>query len=332
MASEIKPTTIFRHAHGVYPPLAMLAGMQLDVFTALAEGPARAEVVAGRLGLAPDRLARLLYALVVAGLLRENGATFANTEEADEFLVRGRPRYLGGLFETLGVFWRADFLTATSIRTGEPAAPHDFTTLPDEEARAFLRGLEASAAAAGRDLARRFDFSSYRNVIDIGGGAGGLLAALCEQYPRMHGTILELPRIAELVTPMLREAGRTQRIRIVPGDIIAAPPDDLYDAAVLRALIQLLSAEDAARAICHAAAALAPGGAIYIIGAGILDDSRLAPRSAVFRSLTFMNLFRGGASYTEAEHFAWLAAAGCINPERIHLPSGASIIRAIRAG
>jgi hypothetical protein len=28
--SEIKPTTIFRHAFGVYPPIAMLAGMKLD--------------------------------------------------------------------------------------------------------------------------------------------------------------------------------------------------------------------------------------------------------------------------------------------------------------
>jgi hypothetical protein len=38
MPHEIKPTTISRHAFGVYPSIAMLAGMQLDVFTPLKDG------------------------------------------------------------------------------------------------------------------------------------------------------------------------------------------------------------------------------------------------------------------------------------------------------
>jgi hypothetical protein len=32
---EISPTTIMRNAYAVYPSFAMLAGMQLDVFTPL---------------------------------------------------------------------------------------------------------------------------------------------------------------------------------------------------------------------------------------------------------------------------------------------------------
>jgi hypothetical protein len=60
----------------------------------------------------------------------------------------------------------------------------------------------------------------------------------------------------------------------------------------------------------------------------LLDDSRIAPPAAVFINLTFMNLYPAGASYTMAEHAAWLAAAGCGEAERILLPSGGSIIRA----
>jgi hypothetical protein len=36
---KIEPKTIFRHVYGVYPSMAMLAGMQLDVFTPLKDGP-----------------------------------------------------------------------------------------------------------------------------------------------------------------------------------------------------------------------------------------------------------------------------------------------------
>jgi hypothetical protein len=41
MEPGIKPATILRHAYGIYPSLAMLAGMQLDLFTPLKDGGRR---------------------------------------------------------------------------------------------------------------------------------------------------------------------------------------------------------------------------------------------------------------------------------------------------
>jgi hypothetical protein len=95
MPHEIKPTTISRHAFGVYPSIAMLAGMQLDVFTPLTDGPMTVAELASALSLSTQKLSRLLYALVHAGLLQLQGDRFANTPEADVYLVRGRPTYLG---------------------------------------------------------------------------------------------------------------------------------------------------------------------------------------------------------------------------------------------
>jgi hypothetical protein len=69
-----------------------------------------------------------------------------------------------------------------------------------------------------------------------------------------------------------------------------------------------------------------PGGTIYIVGAGILDDSRLSPPPAVFWNMTFINLYHAGAAYTAAEHTAWLSAAGCERVERITPPTGSGII------
>ncbi|HUC16433.1 MAG TPA: methyltransferase [Acetobacteraceae bacterium] len=326
------PETIQRLQGAVAPALAMLAGMKLDLFTAFAAGPATAAEMAARLGVDAERLARLLYALVVAGLLNEVGGRFANTDEADEFLVAGKPGYLGSAHELLSTLWHADLMTADSIRSGEPAALHDFSAATDAQTRRFLEGLHAGAIAAGRDLAARFDFSPVRSVIDIGGGSGGLLAGLCEQRPDLHGTLLELPRVARIAARMISEAGCSDCVTIASGDILAAPPAGRYDAAILRAFLQVLSREDAARAVRHAAAALNPGGRLFIIGSGILDNDRRGPPSAVFMSVTFMNLYRAGASYTEAEHFAWLAEAGCRDPERIPLPTGSSIIWAKRQG
>jgi len=61
-----QPTTIQQLASAVYPSLAMLAGMQLDVFTPLNEGPLAAVQLAAVLGVNAAKLFRLLYALVPA--------------------------------------------------------------------------------------------------------------------------------------------------------------------------------------------------------------------------------------------------------------------------
>ena len=65
----------------------MLAGMQLDVFTPLKDGAMTAEQLADSLGVKAEKLSPLLYALVAAELLTVEGERFANTAEADQFLV-----------------------------------------------------------------------------------------------------------------------------------------------------------------------------------------------------------------------------------------------------
>ena len=322
------PDTINRLQAGVAPALAMLAGMQLEIFTHLADGPRSAKDLADVLGVEPERLSRLLYALLVSGLLETGQTGFANTPEATAFLVKGRAGYLGGIHELLSQIWHADLLTAQSIRTGKPAAPHDFNAASDEDMASMLRGMHDSAAAAGREFSRRFDFSGCRSIIDIGGGSGGLAAALCDAHPGLHGTLFELPRNAVLAAPILRGTRGGERVTIETGDILKAPPREVHDAVVMRALIQVLSPGDAARAIANAAAALRPGGTIYIAGGGILDDDRLGPVAAVFLNVTFMNLYSSGTSYTEAEHAEWLTAAGCGDVERFTLPTGGGIVRA----
>lgn len=85
LGEDLKPTTIMRNVYGLFPSVAMLAGMQLDVFTLLKDGPMDANELANALGVRDDRLGPLLYALVVAGVLSVKDGAFSNTEEAAKF-------------------------------------------------------------------------------------------------------------------------------------------------------------------------------------------------------------------------------------------------------
>src|SRR5262245_52137264 len=74
----------------------------------------------------------------------------------------------------------------------------------------------------------------------------------------MRGTLFELARVARAARPLLADVKEAKRIEIEIGDIVAAPPVSLHDVAILRAVIQVLSSQDAARAIAHVFTCLRP--------------------------------------------------------------------------
>jgi hypothetical protein len=299
--------------------------MELDVFSHLAEGPLESTVLASALAVDEHRLVRLLYALTVCGLVERRDDGFANSAEAATYLDRNSPSYLGDLHRFWREIWSADLHTSESIRSGKPGAELDFDNAPDDDLLRMLRATHPNTLRAGRDLLKRYDFSNCKSIIDIGGGTGGLVATLCAAHSSVRGTLLELPRTTALARQILKETAGGERVTVEDGNILERPASGVHDVVIMRALIQTLAGADAARAIANAAASLSMGGHIYIIGAGILDNDRTSPRAAVFMNLTFLNLYRGGASYTEAEHTNWLAAAGCEFRERTPLHNGSII-------
>lgn len=327
---NLTPDTINRLEAGVPPALALLAGMELDVFSQLAKGPRSPAMLAADLGVDADRLSRLLYALVLTNLLTYENGNFANSPEAAAFLVKGAPRYVGGGHELTREIWEADLKTAESIRRGAPAALHDFAKMDEASLTAFLRGMIPFATATGRALGKQFDFSSVRSIVDVGGGSGAALAGLMEQHATMRGTLFELPSVAKAAAALLGDFPCRDRIDIETGDITAEPLKGKHDAALLRALVQVLAPEDAARAIKHAVAGLRSGGHIYITGSGILNDDRLTPLAGVYLNVTLMNFYPLGRSYTTSEHVDWLKAAGCTDPVQMTLRGGSELIRATK--
>jgi len=325
--APLQPTTIQKLATAVYPSFALLAGMQLDVFTPLKDGPLTATQLADALRVNAEKLSRLLYALVTANFLTVEGDRFANTPEAQQFLVKGQPTYLGGRHENFSEAWEALLHTAESIRTGVPQCKKDFAaTLPEDQLH-FFRGLHPGTLANGRELAARYDFSLSMTLADIGGGSGGMALALTDAYPHLRATVIDLPTVTPITQRFISEAGATDRVQVVAADVVNTPVPGTYDVAVLRSFLQVLSPQDAAQALQHIGAALHPGGRLYIVGR-ILDDSRLAPVDTVGFNVVFLNIFDEGRAYTESEHRTWLTALGFAEIERVSLPEGVSIITA----
>ena len=312
----------------VFPSFALLAGMQLDLFTPLKAGPLRSEQIADAIGVDVAKLKPLLYALVAAELLTVEGDRFANTDEANHFLVRGSSAYMGGVHPLYADLWDAALQTAESIRTGQPQAKHDYTQMSREALETFYQGLHPGALATGRALAENYGLSSYQRLLDVGGGSGGVAIGVVKACPHIRATVADVSNVTPITQRFVTEAGVSDRVKVITANVVEAALHGSFDAVVLRSFIQVLSPNDAQRALKNINATIAPGGVIYILGIGILDNSRISPRAAAITNTIFINIYDEGQAYTEDEYHDWLAAAGFVNFKRDTLQDGSGIITA----
>src|SRR5215813_11715061 len=218
-----RPDTIQALRWGADAAFAMLAGLQLDVFTPLQGGPMTPVQLAEAIGVGPARLRLLLYALVAAGLLTEQDGRFANTPEAQHFLVQGTPTSLGPLHHHLAAQWAFKLHTAASLRTGVPQAHLDFTQASAEALEAFLRRINVSTVAAAQEVGTRYDFAATRTLVDVGGGAGGMAVTLTQAYPQLQATVVDLPTVTPITAKLVAEAGATARVTVQAADVVRAP-------------------------------------------------------------------------------------------------------------
>jgi SAM-dependent methyltransferase len=311
---------------------AMIAGMELDLFTPLDTGPMTAPELATVLNVDAGKLSLLLYALVIAGLLTVEDGRFANTDESATAFVRGKPGYMGSAYTLWKEFATAGLKTAESVRTGIPQAQHNYAAMTEDELFLTLGGLHATGLITGRELAARYDFSDCRTLLDAGGGSGAKCFSLVEAWPQLHATIADLPNVVPITERFVKEAGLSERIDVVAVDLLREAPPGKFDVAVLALLIQVLSATNAQIALRNVARSLRQGGTIYLLNL-VLDESRITPAGPARTNLIFLNWYDGGQAYTEGEYRGWLAEAGFEEITREEsFRNGMGLIRARKAG
>jgi demethylspheroidene O-methyltransferase len=75
--------------------------------------------------------------------------------------------------------------------------------------------MAVSQEAVSRQILGAYDFSSHRNVLDIGGGTGAFLRAVAVRHPHLKRTLADLPAVADLA----RANPANQDIDVWGGDV-----------------------------------------------------------------------------------------------------------------
>ncbi len=219
--------------------MAVSAVAELGIADHLSHGPKTASDLARLSGTHEGYLTRVLRYLASEGVFEEQpGDLFALTERS--YWLRSdvpgsmRPRaiYMGSAMS-----WMAWGNLLQCLRTGTSAFHvafgediFDYLKRQPDAAATFNTFMAGQTAASVDAVLATYDFAGVRELVDVGGGRGALLAGILRANPDMHGVLLDMPEVIATAQPLLDQAGVSDRCRLLGGDFFEAVPAgaDLY--------------------------------------------------------------------------------------------------------
>jgi hypothetical protein len=278
---------------------AVSTAAKLRIAEHLAKGPLPLETLADRTKTHAPTLLRLLRATEEIYLFtRNDDGHWQQTPLSAGLTTPLRELFVYFSEECLQAPWAR---LADTVRTGGPAFPlvHGMDIWRYAESHApmreqFNRAMAASAAMEAPIAVQSCDFTRFRNVADIGGGTGHLLAAILEAAPEAEGTLFDLPETvakAEVLKPF------GDRARTVGGNMFESVPAGC-DAYVMRYVLHDWSDAECAKILQNMANAVYPGGRLIVFEAVVPEDN--TPSFSKWMDLVNLT-FLSGKQRTNAE-------------------------------
>ena len=290
--------------------------------------------LAASLGLQADALRRLMRVLVSLGLFARTGTDGWTHSPGSRLLRSSHPAALGQRARTLGTLaWQSWGALEHSVRTGESAFDHVhgkpfFTFLEEhpELAIDFGSTMTSFTRATAGAVARAYDFSRHRSVVDVGGGHGVMLDVLLSSHPHLTGTLVDRPEVVEAGAPALGAAAR-QRCRFEALNFFEDPLP-AADVHVLSWILHDWNDDDCIRLLSACRHAMSETGELLVVEMVVPEHDEASP--AKMFDLEMM-VQTGGRERTEAEYRTLLDAAG-LRLEANHRTTGPhSVLVAKRA-
>jgi hypothetical protein len=307
---------------GYYLTQAIHVAAKLGIADRLRAGPRDAGQLARGTGTNARALHRMLRTLASFGLFAADDTGRYRLTELSELLRSDVPGSLRVAALNAGEIHYAAFGELLySVRTGKPGFEKahglplfDYFAVNREAGQIFnaaLAELRSNAAAALLDV---YDFSGVRQLVDVGGGDGSLLAAVLGRYPKIKGILFDLPHVVEKATAHFHTAAVRERSTLIGGDFFASAPDggDVY---LLRHVIHDWDDDKAVRILKNCRRAMGEIGRIsnlshsrlLLVESVIQEDNQ--PSLGKFLDLVMLAM-TGGRERTEPEYRALLEASG----------------------
>lgn len=325
---NITPEQIFQTSFGFAPARVLVSGIDLEVFTHIANGKHRVEEIADAIPADRRGVEILLNALVGLNFLIKTNGAYDLTPVSENFLVKGKPAYFGEFAQHVDLLWEPWQNLTEIIRTGKPFQ------YVENEGEAFFQKLvpklfvlSYSSAKVAVDVLEVGKKWKNLKILDVGAGSAAWSIAFAETDKGTKVTAQDWPSILKITEEFVNKFGLANRYDYLSEDLRDVDfgrNSNLYDLAILGHICHSEGAERSKELISRISRVIKKGGKI-LIGDFIVDEDR---SKAVFPLLFAVNMLtatENGNTFTLSEYTEWLKNAGFVNI-RVIDANGASII------
>ena len=313
---NVKPTPerIFNTLNAFQQSMALRTAIDLDIFSAIAEGATDVPSLAKKTGAAERGIQALCNYLTVLGFLTKRADNYALSPDASIFLNKRSPAYMG----TLSGFLTSDHLIkkfsslTEAVKKGGTVAGHgDNQSANDEMWVAFARSMAPITIPTSAFLAQLTGMSQGKacKVLDIAAGHGMYGITMARHNANAEVTALDWPNVLEVAKQNAQTAGVSDRYKTRQGSAFETDLGEGYDYVLLTNIFHHFDHATCEKLMKRVHTALKTGGQAITLEF-IPDEDRVSPPIPAMFSLVMLINTDAGDAYTFPEYEKMFLNAG----------------------
>jgi hypothetical protein len=193
-----------------------------------------------------------------------------------------------------------------TVRTGESAFDRvhgskvfDYLAEHPEDAAVFDAAMTSISATETASIVQAYEFARFSTIVDVGGGRGGLLAAVLAANPHLQGVLFDVPAVVAGADEGISGTDVVDRCKVVSGDFFDSVPGGA-DAYLLSNIILNWDDDHAVEILSTCRAAMADT-ACVLLAESVLPEGA-APSMGKLADLEMLVMTSGGRQRTNTEY------------------------------
>jgi 2-polyprenyl-3-methyl-5-hydroxy-6-metoxy-1,4-benzoquinol methylase len=307
------PAIIFETLNAHVRTSALRGAIELDLFTAIAEGNTSVQAIAKRIQASEKGTRVLCDFLAIGGLLTKQNQHYGLTIDSAAFLNRHSPAYMGSVSRFLGVPQLTAGFSDLAAVVRKGGTLHDEGTVEPENpiwvefAHSMASMMRMPAELIAKIVAA--EIPGDCKVLDIGAGHGLFGIAVAAHNPKAQIVAVDWAPVLAVADENAEKAGVAGRHSKIPGSAFDVEFGSGYNAILITNFLHHFDIPTNESLLRKVHAALAPGGMVVTLEF-IPNEDRISPPTDASFSMMMLGSTPHGDAYTFREYDQMFRNAG----------------------
>lgn len=308
------PALFFQTVNGHMRTAALKSAVEVELFTAIAEGCHTPAMLARRCKGAERGLRMLADFLTVSGFLIKQDDQYHLTPDSKVFLTKTSPAFLGPALEFMLSFPLVEgFKQLTgAVRKGGTVVGEEGTLAPEHpEWVTFARSMVPLMKGPAEWIAKwvTSEAPGTRKILDVAAGHGKFGIEIAKALPQAHITAQDWSNVLTVARENARAAGIEDRFQELPGSAFEVELEKDYDLILLTNFLHHFDVDTCETFLKKIHRALKNGGVVITLEF-IPNEDRISPAPMAEFCLIMLATTPAGDAYVFSEYDRMFRNAG----------------------